>query len=65
MAKKKMSAIYDTKEIETKIQAPSSGCNMEYTVKTCSESFPTFSFVWCPYLTMVVYGCFNNTDLFN
>jgi hypothetical protein len=41
------------------------GANTEYTVKTRSESFPTFSFVWCPYLTMVVCGHFNNTDLLN
>jgi len=40
-----MSAIYDTKEIKMKIQAPSSGCNTEYTVKRHSESFPAFYFV--------------------
>jgi len=60
-----MSAIYDTKEIEMKMQAPSSGCNTECTIKPNSEGFPTFSFVWCPYRTMVVCGCFNNTDLSN
>ena len=61
--KKKMSAIHDTKEIKMKIQEPYSECNTKYTAKPCSESVPTFSFVRCPCLTMVVYGHFNNTDL--
>jgi len=59
----KMSAIHDTKEIKMKIQEPYSECNTKYTAKPCSESVPTFSFVRCPCLTMVVYGHFNNTDL--
>jgi hypothetical protein len=60
-----MSAKHDTKEIKMKIQAPSGERNTKGTTKPSSESFPTFSFVRCPYLTMVVYGRFNNTDLSN
>ena len=45
------------------IQAPCSWCNTKHTAKPYSENFPTFSFVWCPYLTTAVYGHFNNTDL--
>ena len=60
-----MSAICDTKEIKMRIQAPSSECNATYTVKPYSDGFPTFSFVWCHYLTVVVYGHFTNTDLSN
>jgi len=54
-----------TQKIKIKIQSPSSERNTKHTVKLHSESFPTFSFVWCPYLNMVVYGRFNNTDLSN
>ena len=64
-AKKKKCLQYDTKEIKMKIQAPSSECNTRYTVKPIFRKFPHTSFVWCPYLTMVVYAHFNNKDLSN
>jgi len=50
---------------QVKIQEPSSECNTKHTAKPCSESFPTFFFLRCPCLTMVVYGHFSNTDLSN
>jgi hypothetical protein len=63
--KEKLSATHNTKEIKINIQAQYSECNTKFTVKPSSECFPTFSFVWCPYLTIINYGHFNNTDLSN